>query len=443
MDEQRVRRVVKLISDYCGRIQELRQRRIGKMSSLEFWNALVATNKAIKTTDDPNAKSEKIGLKHTWFNPSVFRSEIGALSALMDALQSLLDADVLAEIKAEGYDANRIRLLVEKGAKMAEQTKAFIGAWENAYGRLLTGQPVKSDELSALEYKIAGMVHGLEDAIVKQQAPAVARVTQNPAYTRRGFLSMFAKRAAAAIVLAGASSIMTATGTKAAYGQDIAQKTDEITESEIADQMKKETVEEILKGAPVEYVKYDASTQATNYDALVFQKHLRAEERKPVLAFFYHNRDPTVPNKAEEISQRNAIIFRKLSEQFAGKIKFVGYNTDKGLKGYAGVNEDPTVLKILKQENVPSIPAILMYSKFDILKGETITNNTGTIKRIDAISGGPKEDKYIAPRISNNVQYWIPTNLFMQQNPDKDNKIYRYGGEKLKPVGESIMLAKE
>ena len=434
MDEQRVRRVVKLISDYCGRIQELRQRRIGKMSSLEFWNALVATNKAIKTTDDPNAKSEKIGLKHVWFNPSVFRSEIGALSALMDALQSLLDADVLAEIKAEGYDANRIRLLVEKGAKMAEQAKAFIGAWENAYGRLLTGQPVKSDELSALEYKIAGMVHGLEDAIVKQQAPAVARVTQNPAYTRRGFLSMFAKRAAAAIVLAGASSIMTAAGTKAAYGQDIAQKADEITESEIAEMMKKETVEEILKGANVEYVQRVGND--TNFDALVYQKNLKSEERKPVLAFFYHNKDP--PDTLQKgTAHRSAIIFKTLAQKFVDKIKFVCYNAGmdpaKAANNYAWFDK----LGIL------TIPSIAMYSKFDVLKGETVEKNSGQIKQIDVIRGGPVEDKFIAPRTRNNANYWIPTNLFMKQSIDKDNKVYRYNHEQLKVVGESVLLAKE
>lgn len=405
MDEQRVRRVVKLISDYCGRIQELRQRRIGKMSSLEFWNALVATNKAIKTTDNPNAKSEKIGLKHTWFNPSVFRSEIGALSALMDALQSLLDADVLAEIKAEGYDANRIRLLVEKGAKMAEQAKAFIGAWENAYGRLLTGQPVKSDELSALEYKIAGMVHGLEDAIVKQQAPAVARVTQNPGYTRRGFLSMFAKRAAAAIVLAGASSIMTAAGTPAAYGQDIAQKAQELTDAEIAEMMKKETVEEILKGAPVEYVKYDAATKATNYDALVFQKHLSAEERKPVLVLVYHSRDP--PNAPQKgTAHRGAIIVKKLSEKYKGSIKFVCFEADT----------DPELSKNdhvgFNKLNIKTIPSIAMYSPFDVVKGETQNNNDGNIKRIDTLRGGPQNDE-VAVKLYNFINNkWIPTNFF-------------------------------
>ncbi len=432
MDEQRVRRVVKLISDYCGRIQELRQRRIGKMSSLEFWNALVATNKAIKTTDDPNAKSEKIGLKHVWFNPSVFRSEIGALSALMDALQSLLDADVLAEIKAEGYDANRIRLLVEKGAKMAEQAKAFIGAWENAYGRLLTGQPVKSDELSALEYKIAGMVHGLEDAIVKQQAPAVARVTQNPAYTRRGFLSMFAKRAAAAIVLAGASSIMTATGTKAAYGQDIAQKADEITESEITDMMKKDTVEEILKGANVEYVQRVGND--TNFDALVYQKNLKPEERKPVLVFFYHNRDPPSA-KGKGSAHRDAIIFISLAKMFHNRIKFVGYNAD--------VRQE-TNADWFNKMGLLGIPSISMYSTFDVLKGETVEKNSGQIKQIDVIRGGPLEDKFIAPRTRNNANYWIPTNLFMKQSIDKDNKVYRYNNTgEIKVVGESILLAKE
>jgi hypothetical protein len=389
------------------------------MSSLEFWNALVATNKAIKTTDDTNAKSEKIGLKHTWFNPSVFRSEIGALSALMDALQSLLDADVLAEIKAEGYDANRIRLLVEKGAKMAEQAKAFIGAWENAYGRLLTGQPVKSDELSALEYKIAGMVHGLEDSIVKQQAPAVARVTQNPAYTRRGFLSMFAKRAAAAIVLAGASSILTATGTKAAYGQDIAQKTDEITESEIAEMMKKETVEEILKGANVEYVKYDAATKATNYDALVFQKHLKAEERKPGLVLVYRNKDPPYA-KQIRTAHRDAIIFKRLAQKFVDKVKFVCYNADlspeMAANSYAGFN----ALGIL------ALPSIAMYSKFDVVKGETPENNDGNIKMVDVIRGGPTVDKDIPILIESCALWWIPPNLFNLPNPDKDGKIYRH-----------------
>ncbi|MEM4240185.1 MAG: hypothetical protein QXK08_03260, partial [Candidatus Woesearchaeota archaeon] len=360
MDDEQVRRIIRLIGDYCERTQELRRRRIGKMSTAEFWNALVSANKAIKSTDDPKAKSEKIGLKHIWFNPEVLRSELGALEGLIAALKALLDEAVLREIAKKGYDSSRIRSLIMKGDGMVEKAKHFVGAWENAYASLASGKPVKADEISALEYKISGMVHGLEDAIVRKQLPSVSNVMQHPAYvSRRGFLGAFARQAAAAVLLGGASAILAATGTPSAYGQEAAQKLQEITDEEISEMMKKETVEEILKGANVEYVKYNPITRTTNYDALVFQKHLKPEERKPVLVLFYHNKDPTIPNTPEPFSQRNAIIFRKLSEQFSNKIKFVAYDVDSdpvmAANNYRGFN---------RQLDIQSIPSIAMYSQF-------------------------------------------------------------------------------
>ncbi len=441
MDERQVRRVVKLVADACERIQELRRRRIGKMSSLEFWNALVSANKAINATDDLKAKSEKIALKHQWLNPDLLLSELGSLQTLIESLEILMDSEVLAEIKSEGYDANRIRMLVEKGGKMVEQAKTFVGAWENAYRRLLAGQSVKHSELSALEYKIAGMTHGLEDAIVHQQAPAVARVVQQTAYrtppanveTRRSFL----RRMAASIVLAGASAVLTASGTKAAYGQDIAQKVQELTDAEIAEHMKKGTVEEILKGANVEYVKYDPTTKATNYEALVFQKHLRAEERKPVLVFFYHNKDPpwTKP-EAKGTAYRGAIVFRKLAEKLSGQIKFVCYTVDSdpimSANNYDGFN---------KKLDILTIPSNAMYSPWDILKGETPNKHDGNIKRIDTVRGSPKSDSSINATLRNHINYWIGPNLLNLPNPDKDGKIYRYNNSF--KLSEVFQIAKQ
>ncbi len=410
---------VRSITAALDTFRKCRERRIGRITSKEFWDRLVQINKQVKAAVDEEHAGPLRAQKALWFNYKILTDEIANIAAILNVAEQLLDENVLEEIQNKGYDANKVARLIEEGKKMLTRIRNDVALHEDTLAKKIAGVQVSNDSLNQIEYRITGSLHGLEDSIQKHIPEAISKVTSHPDYrsegiSRRGFLSKFIKSAAAALALSTAGSI-----SNLVYAQET--KTPEITEQEIAELMKKETVEEILQGANVEFVKYNPITKTTNYDELVFQKHLKPEERKPVLVLFYHNKDPTTPNKPEAFSQRNAIIFRKISEQFAGTVKFVCYDADSdpvmAANNYDGFN---------KRLNILGIPSIAMYSPFDVAMGEKPNNNDGIIKRIDTLRGGPGLNKSVPIIVRNSTNYWVKPNLLNLPNPDNDGKIYRY-----------------
>lgn len=260
--------------------------------------------------------------------------------------------------------------------------------------------------------------------------------------SRRGFMKL-ATGLAAAAALGFAGQV---------YAQDEKQqggvaktafeskKTPALTEKNITDLMKYDSVSGILKEkeiipATLDFVTYDAEKKVTNFDALVYQNALKQEERKPVLVFFYANKPKE--NVSNDASARDAIIFKKLAMDFGEHIKFVAYDGDvdpaKAADNYAG----------LFKMNILSLPSIAMYVTYDVLKGETATKNSGEVKLVDVLRGGPDENKYIQGAINNSTNYWIATNILLKQSPKKDGQVYRHGNAwKIQPAGNAELAVK-
>jgi len=190
----------------------------------------------------------------------------------------------------------------------------------------------------------------------------------------------------------------------------------------VALDMQKKTCDEILAGAPVEFVKYNGKTKTTNFDELVFQEHLPVEKRMPVLVMVYHN-DLKIPENSaskKEICKRGAILFKELSNQLNKKIRFVCYEAeiDSALakNGYAG---------LVAKFEILAAPSLILYSPFDILKKEKRDQSKG-IKRLDSVRGGPKTDIQIYSLWRDFQSWWLEPNLFGRENPENDGKIYRF-----------------
>lgn len=361
----------------------------------------------------------------TWFNVESMRKELGNLQTIMMIIEKSLDKEVRSEINSEGYSANKTFIPIERALQSIEGYRSALDRHEKLMKGAQQGARLSVQELASLEDTLLRFTE-LEERVIAYGETAVKRIEP----VRKTFSKQPRKglsRIAAGFILPIAAAAATMFGGQV-YGQDIVksptaivqtEKTDELTDAEIANQMQKGTVEDILKGAKVEYVKYDSTNKATNYDALVFQKHLKAEERKPVLVLVYRNKDPPYA-KQIRTAHRDAIIFKRLAQKFVDKVKFVCYNADlspeMAANSYAGFN----ALGIL------ALPSIAMYSKFDVVKGETPENNDGNIKMVDVIRGGPTVDKDIPILIESCALWWIPPNLFNLPNPDKDGKIYRH-----------------
>jgi hypothetical protein len=219
---------------------------------------------------------------------------------------------------------------------------------------------------------------------------------------------------------------------------EVEQKVEEekaLTEEDITKLMAYDTVKEILdekdiiSGSSITHVVYDAESNATNYDSLVFQNHLKAEERKPVMVLFYND-------KGGDFSERSAIVFKKLSKHYDGKINFVAYNISE--------NKSQNENEIAKANNLNDLPSIGMYLKWDILQSETVENNAGAIKQVDVMNKGPSKSSHIEILFSNCRDYWVPTNIFLTQSVKNNNKVYRHNnkGVTVKAVGDSDLLSK-
>ncbi|MDO8660994.1 MAG: hypothetical protein Q7K43_03830 [Candidatus Woesearchaeota archaeon] len=188
----------------------------------------------------------------------------------------------------------------------------------------------------------------------------------------------------------------------------------------VAIDMKKKTCDEILAGAPVEFVKYNGKTKTTNFDELVFQEHLPVEKRMPVLVMVYHNDASwsSASTDKKDACKREGIVFKELSKHYKGKIKFVCFEADTD-PNLAGKNKDYVNLG-LKLGKIKSIPSICLYSSRDIASGERFKE----VQQIDILRGGPLRNEQVFMWSTDFPKWWIDPNIFGIENSDR--KLYRF-----------------
>jgi len=190
----------------------------------------------------------------------------------------------------------------------------------------------------------------------------------------------------------------------------------------ISSYMKLPTTNAIL-GKSVQYVTFDPDTKKTNFDRLVYQRHLIKQNKKPkpVLVFFYHNRDPKT-GRQEKWSQRSAIMFRRLAKEYNKKIRKLVKTYGKKIK-FVGFNVDINPLHKKNKYNaffnkykINRIPSIQMYASKDVLKKCTYKGN----RLIDTLRGGPTAKKWIPAWLKGpkSMEDWINSNIL------KPNKKY-------------------
>lgn len=189
---------------------------------------------------------------------------------------------------------------------------------------------------------------------------------------------------------------------------------DEITAAEIKKYMAMDSVDKVLadnyKDGSIKQVKYDKKAEDTNFDKLVYQKD--SKDKKPVMVFFYDSIKAGKP----EPSKRDAIIFKKLAQHYAGKVDFVGFDVRETKHWSDDITEKWK--KITATYGIKSPPSIAMYSTFDLVNGETPDKNDGNIKQVDILKGAPNSDKYIEPQ-RKMCNYWINHHLLTNEMPAK------------------------
>ena len=196
--------------------------------------------------------------------------------------------------------------------------------------------------------------------------------------------------------------------------------------------MERGDVESILKeeydSGLIQQIKYDKAKEETNFDELVYQKNVPADERMPVFVFFWNGQ----PTRNYELSPRSAIITKELAKEYEGKIKFVSYEVHENPK----LDWNNSKTKFPEKHGVNLTPSYGLYSQWDLLKGETPEKNDGEIKQIDIQRDGPEANRNMQAHFENISYYWIRTNIFLKKNPE-DNTIARYENTyQIHPVGD-------
>ena len=404
MDARQLALAYDTIKAALATLDDLHVHRMGRHSAVDMHEELQAIRSGLAMGNGLLLPQMRV-----WFDVESMRKELGNLQTIMMIVEKSLDKEVRSEINSEGYSANKTFIPIERALQSIEGYRSALDQHEKLMKGAQQGARLSVQELASLEDTLLRFTE-LEERVIAYGETAVKRIEP----VRKTFAKQPRKglsRIAAGFILPIAAAAATMFGGGPIYGQDVVnaptaivqvEKTDELTDAEIANQMQKETVEDILKGANVEYVQRVGND--TNFDALVYQKNLKSEERKPVLAFFYHNKDP--PDTLQKgTAHRSAIIFKTLAQKFVDKIKFVCYNAGmdpaKAANNYAWFDK----LGIL------TIPSIAMYSPYDFTKGETPTQNKGAIKMIDIFRGGPVNDDSLKKMLKSGADTWVKTNL--------------------------------
>ncbi len=197
-----------------------------------------------------------------------------------------------------------------------------------------------------------------------------------------------------------ADDVLTAEQQKKAEEQkrNTLQQADKLwTEGKLEDALKLYTTlscKDIL-GDKVEHVVYDERTKRNNFEELVYQNQIKKEERKAVLFTAYVEGMPA--------SLSACVGLRNLELQGIRKVTL-----DSGCDPLLAENN---YVKLFDLLGVKDFPCYILYSTWDITKGETLQNNSGVIKKIDSVRGGPKPESRSIDRDIKAVSNWVESNL--------------------------------
>ena len=165
-----------------------------------------------------------------------------------------------------------------------------------------------------------------------------------------------------------------------------------ITNEEIEQLMKKKTVEEILEGAPVEYVKYDKEKGRTNFDELLSDPSAYAK-----FVFFY----------SSDLSYRNYFI-----DKYAAICFLEAFKTRPNL--VKGILFPDQVNPSLARDNYQGLK-----EKFGLLGGPSFAlfiPAHGKSVKYDSFFGGPENNREV-PVVKTMLIKWIDIAMD-QTNPD-------------------------
>ena len=185
--------------------------------------------------------------------------------------------------------------------------------------------------------------------------------------------------------------------------------------------IKRATIEDILseevsKGI-IKFARYNPKKDNNNLDELIYQKNVDPIQRKPVLLLVYE-----FENAKDLVTKGAAIQLKILVRDSGERLKGVCYNgradtnlvrmvffAGEGHRSYF-LNGDPLTEKL----GVTTYPSFVLYSKFDLLKGESSFKNNGEIKRIDVFPGVPTPEEVI--KMIPSMVYWLNFNIFNPNN---------------------------
>jgi hypothetical protein len=150
-------------------------------------------------------------------------------------------------------------------------------------------------------------------------------------------------------------------------------------------------------------------------------------------------------NKGEH-SKRAAIVFKNLYEMAGGRsgeVNFFIYDISKAPDyklvsepdvsiGASWARTDTAWGSEIKKEFtkkswvIKDTPDFLIFSPFDLAKGETPKSNDGKIKLVDVAFGAPDENKYILPRLKNFTYLWAYQHCLYKPRPNGDRRVFIY-----------------
>lgn len=208
--------------------------------------------------------------------------------------------------------------------------------------------------------------------------------------------------------------------------EDVKPRFDTLTAERVEELMKKGSPDAILQdcydSGLVQRIEFDRRERKTNFDELVFQRDVPEVERQPVLVLFYtQEMNPRTGEKGLDVAEREAIIFRQLALQYEGKIRFVAFdeaNDPRFKREFERGTEE--------RYNVTSLPSIVMYSPWDVVRGETPVEHDGVVTKVDILRGGPASNEKALEAANTIGEWWVAPNLLNRPTPDDDGVLYRF-----------------
>ena len=198
--EQKLKTAVRIISDGCECIRELRKIRIGSRTTQVLIDELRMLNRAISASDDTAHRGRLLAQKALWFNQDKLLSELGIVRGMINAVQRCINDNVLDKIASKRYDVSRARGSLQEVYDQVKLTQDTVLKHEAMLAHGLEGRKVSHDELAELEEKITSS-HTLIDAISSAASDTAKRIAQHPDFSKDNQHKM-----AAALVLAMASA---------------------------------------------------------------------------------------------------------------------------------------------------------------------------------------------------------------------------------------------